>query len=229
MNVEDLKQAIEAAQAIPDNSAKATELSAIAIEFVKSGLEKQGLEILEEALQLAQNLENADDRDLTLCDVALAYGQVGQYELAIEISQLVVTDDIRALIHVLLPLVQKCLSLRQPDQVWRLLRAAQGSNFEASVVCDVLDHYIKVGDMGHAYRLIEYSHQLAQRLDSPDWKIFVLTHLARAHFSIGQNDKGLELLREANAIAEGVKDYGSGVFVQDIVDSFYAKYSQPLK
>jgi tetratricopeptide (TPR) repeat protein len=225
MNVEDLKQAIEAAQAIPDNSAKATKLSATAIKSVESGLEKQGLEILQEALHLAQNLEDADDRDFVLCDVALAYGQIGQYEMAIEISQLVITEEIRALTGVLIPLVQKCLSLGQPDQVWRLLHAAQGSNFETSVVSDVLEHYIKVGDVEQSYQLIEYFHQLAQRLDSPDRKIFVLTHLAKTHFQIGDSNKGLELLQEANAIAEGVEDYGSRVFAKDIVDSFYAKFN----
>jgi tetratricopeptide (TPR) repeat protein len=225
MTVEDLKQALEAAQAIPDNSAKATALSTLGIKYVKSGLETQGIEILEQTLQLAQDLEDLDDRDFVLCDVAIAYGQIGQYEVAIEISQLVVTEEIRALTHVLIPLVQNCLSLGQPDQLLRLLHAAQGSNFETSVVDDVLAHYIKIGDVEHSHQLMEYSHQLAQRLDSPDSKIFVLTHLAKTHFKMEDNDKGLELLQEANAIAEGIEDDGSRAFAKDIVDSFYAKFS----
>lgn len=218
MDVDTLNQALKAAQAMSCNSTKSTKLSEIGSKYVELGLEKQGLEILDQAFQLAQVLNDADDRDLTLCDVAYAYGKVGQYDLAIDISRMVVEDEFRAALRILEPLVKEALHLGLTKEVLKLIKAAQDIGFETFVIRSVIEHYVGMRDF-------DYPHQLVKVIESPDSKISILVDLAKIHFQEENCTEGSDLLHEANAIAEGIEDESSRAFAKDIVNSIYVRFS----
>jgi tetratricopeptide (TPR) repeat protein len=210
--IEVLNQALEVAQTIPYENLKAHELSKIGGCYVEAGLTGQGLELLDQALQIAKTLEDVDERDLTLCEIASEYGEIGQVDLAIEIAGLV-EDKYRADSRVFGHLAARFVILERHDQVQQFIEAAYD---KPSAILDAMGAYERTGDYERMLQFID-------EVEPPVNKVSALASLAKAYLKADQKDKALETLDHASTIAATLQDRNYRSFAKETIASVRAQ------
>lgn len=214
-SLEVLNQTLETVQEMSYDGGRATQLSEVGKRFVAKGLIDRGFNLLEQALELAKIIEDVDERDLALCNIAYAYGEAGQDDFAFEIAALI-EDEFRAALRVFSPLAEDCIQLGQHDRVLKIINAAEQIDSGTFVASEAIRAYATVKDYNRPLQFVD-------EIKSADGKISVLADIAKQHLKAGHKETALEILNRATAIAATIKDKNSRSFAHDLIDSVWAK------
>jgi tetratricopeptide (TPR) repeat protein len=155
----DYQQALSVAQKIDEEESvqlKSIILGKIALLYSKAGQEKQAVEVLSQALQTAQKIEETGAKVRQLIKVALQYAEVGKKEQAVAIS----------------------------SQVLQVASHNQEANRKAEFLTRVAFVYETVGRHDLATSVFARALQIAQTVDNEDKKAQTLAKLAIASAEI---------------------------------------------
>lgn len=155
-------------------------------------------------------VEDVDERDFSLCDVAYAYGEIGLNDLAIEIAKLIY-DKFRADLRIFDPLIQDSINLAQHEQVLKFIEASENIG-ETWAVRRAIERYTRLADYEHPLHFIE-------KLKLPESKILVLADLAKAHLQAGNSETAMKLRSQALSLAETINDKNLTAFARVLIKS----------
>lgn len=140
--------------ALPSNFSKAMDFCKSGFKHMELGLTDKGLRYIDKSLKLAFVLENIDERDFILCEIAYGYGEILQDTLAIEIAKHV-EDRTRAASMIFEPLVQSAMALGQHNRLLRFIYVCENIGCGNLIMQAVKDHYIKLGEYEYLLKLDE--------------------------------------------------------------------------
>lgn len=142
-----------------------------------NGLSQSTLEILEEALEVAQSLEEPELKIRLLTEIALKYGEISQADRA----QMLLADALIAANDI------------EEDSVQVRAKTA------------IARAYFQLGEAETAGDLLSEALATANSLDDPEVKSSLLAEIALSYDAIGYSDRSLAILSESRDIARGTQ------------------------
>jgi tetratricopeptide (TPR) repeat protein len=172
----------------------------VALEHHKSGHSTQALALLTEALAVAKDEEVYGEHGMTLrenllAELAVAYGTIGRFEDALEITELISSLNLR---HGALKEIAKTgLRVGHHDVIFRISEVGQEPYAKVLYNIEISDALVEAGETALADRVLSQAMESAETLERAFEKALALMELALRYAQKEQTAKAADLLHQA--------------------------------
>jgi tetratricopeptide (TPR) repeat protein len=219
--------AVQMAQTIDYNYLQAATLVKIAHQSVKAKLADRAIQILSQAMLIAQTIEHKPNRAKVLADIAVEYAATGQSNQARTIVQSLADQDFKS--NVIVKIVRQYAATREFEQAIQFAQLLPDSSPEKELaLADIVVQLIAAGQDNKAFQVVqalqdgcakdrtlkysidqlskmkpyELAQQLARSIQSDNFRTEALANLLVQYAAKAQADQALPLLSEALNITQ---------------------------
>ncbi len=195
----------------PDPQQKVTFLAEIAVTYRWIGSRAQRSQILASALQVAQDMPNAEAKDKALASIAISHGRCHDFEGATQ-TALQIEDpslqnqELHRIEYFRNLTPEPAMPPQTTEQICQVADNVTDPRMKALELCKASKLFAERGDVAGCRAALAEAHEAAAKLDDPWQRAYVLGTIAVSQSINGDEDDYRETMASAFQIADEIAD-----------------------
>jgi tetratricopeptide (TPR) repeat protein len=172
-------------------------LEELAEYLLKNNRQSKAIELLHQALSIAKQESDCDERDNMLVRLGDKYGMAEAYELALECAELIEDDFDQISLYKYLS--WNYIDHQNHEQARIIIEKAESSGWNDWFLEDVVGSYLKHEDFARAFEAFE-------KMTQEQAKVTALSDIAQKYWELGNESAAVESLTKAQEITDRIPD-----------------------